>query len=291
MKVSVVIPCYNSAAYIKECLESVRAQTADVTQIICVDDGSTDETLNRLHSFDDPRMVVVSQTNNGASAARNRGMALATGEYIQFLDSDDLLLPDKIGHQLRLIKAAATQPDIVVAKEIYRMANGQDIIYHNFTGDHWYDLACSQLGDTCSNLWRKAFLQEIGGWNETLSSSQEMDLLFRSLRHHATILHDERPLTIVRQRLSGSVSTANKLKTALNLYRNRQQALLYYGSLPSPATRTIDRLNAAMLNSLLVIKPLDKILYRSLLQQDFTKRQILGNPLISIKMKIIFCIF
>ena len=90
-KVSVVMPVYNTKPFLRMCLESVINQTLREIQIICVDDGSTDGSLDILREYEkrDPRIIVVVQPNINAGAARNRGLTYATGEYLSFLDSDD----------------------------------------------------------------------------------------------------------------------------------------------------------------------------------------------------------
>lgn len=94
--VSVIIPFYNASKYISECIGSVLAQTWPNTEIIVVDDGSTDNGIELIRSFQNAGVKLISQKNSGASKARNTGLAHATGKYIQFLDADDLLSPDKI---------------------------------------------------------------------------------------------------------------------------------------------------------------------------------------------------
>lgn len=93
VKISVVIPIYNSSEYLRECLDSIVNQTLQDFEVICVNDGSTDASLDILKEYEarDSRFVVVSQKNQGQSVARNNGMQMAQGEYILFVDSDDLL--------------------------------------------------------------------------------------------------------------------------------------------------------------------------------------------------------
>lgn len=94
MKISVIIPAYNIAKYLPATLAAVRNQTFDDFEIIAVDDGSTDETYDVLQSFsiENPgRMIIIHQDNRGVSAARNAALQKASGEYIAFVDSDDLL--------------------------------------------------------------------------------------------------------------------------------------------------------------------------------------------------------
>ena len=92
VKVSVIIPVYNAEKYLRECLDSVIGQTLQDIEIICVDDGSTDNSLLILQEYaaNDKRLKIVEQANQGAAAARNAGIAVAQGEYLAFLDADDL---------------------------------------------------------------------------------------------------------------------------------------------------------------------------------------------------------
>jgi len=106
--VSILIPAWNSAAWIAETLDSALAQTHPRTEIIVIDDGSTDQTLSlaRAHAARHPgRIHVATQPNSGASAARNHALRLATGDFIQFLDADDLLSPRKLELQLALLSS------------------------------------------------------------------------------------------------------------------------------------------------------------------------------------------
>jgi glycosyltransferase involved in cell wall biosynthesis len=112
-KVSLIIPVYNSAAYLRECLDSAIAQTLEDLEIICVNDGSTDASSDILEEYSQlcPRLQVINRPNGGLSAARNTGMKYASGDYIQFLDSDDFLELDTT-RQL-YDAAAAADADIV----------------------------------------------------------------------------------------------------------------------------------------------------------------------------------
>ncbi|MDU9375484.1 Undecaprenyl-phosphate 4-deoxy-4-formamido-L-arabinose transferase [Methanocorpusculaceae archaeon Sp1] len=94
-KVSVIIPIYNSERYLHQCIDSIIHQTLSDIEIICVDDGSTDVSLNILHEYQysDDRIIIVTKENAGAGAARNYGLDIARGEYLSFLDSDDFFDP------------------------------------------------------------------------------------------------------------------------------------------------------------------------------------------------------
>lgn len=96
--ISIIIPAYNAQAYLRECLESVLAQSFSDWEAIVVNDGSTDCTLEIANSYaeGDPRVKAVTTPNRGLSSARNAGLEIATGEWITYLDSDDMLLPDAL---------------------------------------------------------------------------------------------------------------------------------------------------------------------------------------------------
>ena len=94
--VSILIPCYNSEKWLAETLESALAQTWQNKEIIVVDDGSTDSSLEIAKTFESNKVKVLRQDNRGASAARNLGLTNAQGDFIQYLDADDLLSEDKI---------------------------------------------------------------------------------------------------------------------------------------------------------------------------------------------------
>ena len=102
--VSVIIPAYNRAHYIREAIESALQQSHRPLEIIVVDDGSTDETPQILATYSEP-VRVFRQVNQGVAAARNLGVSHARGEYVAFLDSDDLWHPEKLEKQIERFEA------------------------------------------------------------------------------------------------------------------------------------------------------------------------------------------
>lgn len=95
-EISIIIPVYNASKYLAECLDSVLVQTFTDIEIICINDGSTDDSLQILKAYQqkDSRIIIIDQKNGGVSAARNAGLAIAQGKYIGFVDSDDTVNPD-----------------------------------------------------------------------------------------------------------------------------------------------------------------------------------------------------
>src|SRR5215813_13975286 len=105
--VSVLIPAYNAASSVAATLESAIGQTWPRKEIIVIDDGSTDRTLDILQRFESKDVRIITQDNQGAAATRNRLFSLSQGDYIQWLDADDLLAPHKISSQLDASSMAA----------------------------------------------------------------------------------------------------------------------------------------------------------------------------------------
>jgi glycosyltransferase involved in cell wall biosynthesis len=102
--VSVVIPAYNAQRTVAASIHSALAQTLDDLEVVVVDDGSSDDTAATAEQVDDPRVTVIRQVNAGAAAARNAGIALATGRYVALLDADDLWVEDKLARQIAVLE-------------------------------------------------------------------------------------------------------------------------------------------------------------------------------------------
>lgn len=111
-KISVIVPSYNCAAYIEETLNSILCQTVTPHEIIIIDDGSTDDTENKVKAFTSPLIKYVKQSNAGVSAARNHGLAKATGDLITFLDADDRWLPTMLERQTATM---LSNPELVLS--------------------------------------------------------------------------------------------------------------------------------------------------------------------------------
>lgn len=111
--VSILIPAYNAELWLGDTIRSALGQTWPRKEVIVIDDGSRDSTLRVAHAYASSGVQVIAQPNAGASAARNRAMSLAQGDYIQWLDADDLLAPDKIEQQLRGAEPGATSTTLL----------------------------------------------------------------------------------------------------------------------------------------------------------------------------------
>ncbi len=214
LSVSVIIPCYNVENYIRDAVNSIFQQKGIEIELICVDDCSDDKTFEVLQEMKTVHpehfFIYRNDTNKGAAFSRNRGLESAKGIYIQFLDADDFLLPGKISHQLDLCKSQEQLPGFIAGDYVKRNASGEEKIITADSDNPWYGLMKTRLGCTCSNLWKRTALQAVNGFDMNLKSSQEYDLMFRLLKNGATVIHDDRPLTLVRERKEGSISSLDR---------------------------------------------------------------------------------
>ncbi|TWR28850.1 glycosyltransferase family 2 protein [Mucilaginibacter pallidiroseus] len=245
--VSIIIPCYNCAAFIDRAITSVLKQDIKDIELILVDNNSTDQTFAVMRDYQakHPDLIrIYQELKKGAPAARNYGLKYAKGEWIQFLDADDELLPEKIQQQLNL--ALAANADVVAGDCLLKYDNGKTEITRYTDQNIWRGLINSKLGITSSNLWRATALRAVNGWDEALTSSQEYDLLFRLIKNKAVVITDKSINTIVHfSNNSVSKSTdLTKLKQILNNRVNLRLQIkneLRYRSQLTPALKsTID---------------------------------------------------
>ncbi|MBR5561005.1 MAG: glycosyltransferase [Clostridia bacterium] len=173
MKVSIIIPCYNSAKYLEDCMASVLAQTMPDFEAILIDDGSRDNTLAiaRAIAQRDARVRVLTQENSGVSAARNLGLDHCSGEWVTFVDSDDLIVPD----MLETMLSATDGVDMVVCahKTFIEEGTGEVVIpetrWMDLNGEAKRRAAALRLieGDCvlnimCNKLHRRALIEREG---------------------------------------------------------------------------------------------------------------------------------
>lgn len=213
MLVSVIIPCYNVESFISECVDSVIIQTYKELEIICIDNNSNDGTWQVLQTLKTkhPQLLIEKQLKPGANAARNKGLELSTGEWIQFLDADDLLEPHKIDHQIKLIQQCTLEVAFVAGASKKRSVDGIEKIVCDLDNNIFIAPFLNKSGNTCSNLWNKKALVSIGKWNENIKSSQEVDLMLRMALSNGNMLIDKLPFTIIRERETGQISQGNSL--------------------------------------------------------------------------------
>jgi glycosyltransferase involved in cell wall biosynthesis len=183
--VSVIIPTFNRGELLKDAVSSVLSQTYRPIECIIIDDGSNDNTKNVTESFacfstDDFSVNYFYQENSGAQVARNRGTMLSTGEFIQYLDSDDILYPDKINQQIGYLNSNPTCDGVFGDWEKGLPENNK--IVKAFLSN---DLINQFLGERCianfSFLMRRGIVAKIGPWDESLKRNQEIDFHLRGI--------------------------------------------------------------------------------------------------------------
>ena len=236
MKFSIIIPLYNKAAYIRGTIESVLAQSFTDFEVIVVDDGSTDDGADLVSTMNDPRLSLARQANAGVSAARNRGISLARGEWIAFLDADDWHHPGYLAcllatqHAFPHADAVATTfltvPDAKGAwPPVWPIpqANPHLEVITNLP-HRWLK---SQSFCTCSIAVRTQRLQEMQPcFPPGESSAEDLDLWFR-LAEQVPIVLAHSPLVIYRIATHGSLSSEHHLALTMPpaIERMRARAL------------------------------------------------------------------
>jgi Glycosyl transferase family 2 len=181
--VSILIPCYNAERWIARAIESALGQTWSNTEVIVVDDGSTDDSLKVIRGFDS-QIRWETGPNQGGNAARNRLLQLARGDWVQYLDADDYLRSTKIERQLAV---AVEYPDcdVICGPTAWeRMHNGELLCTDEIIPtprDPWVLLAKWQLPQTGGPLWKRAALESVGGWLVGQPCCQEHELYLRLL--------------------------------------------------------------------------------------------------------------
>jgi glycosyltransferase involved in cell wall biosynthesis len=179
--VSVIIPTHNRAAWVGEAAASVLAQSYGDYELMVVDDGSTDGTGDVLASLGGRLKVLRLEERQGVSAARNRGAALARGEWLAFLDSDDLWLPEKLARQMDYLRS---HPDCAICQteEIW-IRNGVRVnppkTHRKAGGDIFLPSLTRCLVSPSAVVLRRGLFEDLGGFDETLPAAEDYDLWLR----------------------------------------------------------------------------------------------------------------
>ncbi len=209
--VSILIPCYNAETWIRQAIESALAQTYKSCEIIVVDDGSTDGSLSEIQAFDG-RIRWEAGPNRGGNPTRNRLLKLSRGEWLQYLDADDWLKPDKIEKQMEAIEK---DPAVDVLYSPTRFAwhedNGIREKAHPIPEPHdpWMLLASWNLPQTGGPLWRRQALLDVSGWNNRQPCCQEHELYLRLLKAGKRFRHFPGDGAVYRQWSSDTVCKRN----------------------------------------------------------------------------------
>jgi len=202
--ITVIIPAYNSGQFIADALDSALAQTAPPAQIIVINDGSTDDTCARLLPYQN-RITVIDQANQGAAAARNAGLRIATGDFIAFLDADDVWHRRKSEMQLEVLRRrleiqligtltfdypCADEPEISADAAVEEVSRDRLLIRNYFTAS--------------SIMVRREIVARLGGFDTSVSSVEDFDY-WQRVAQLGVVANLKSPLTGYRQ-VAGSVS-------------------------------------------------------------------------------------
>jgi len=244
--VSILIPCFNAERWVAQAIESALAQTWPLKEVIVVDDGSTDCSLQIIKRFDgDIRWEA--GPNRGSNGARNRLLALSRGEWLQYLDADDCLRPGKIAQQIGFVREHP-HADVVCSPTAWEGVIKGTIICTDTEipepRDPWILLASWRLPQTGGPLWKREVLQRVGGWRAGQTCCQEHELycrlleakarfefcdgclaVYRDLEHDSRITRKSKGGEWERQRLAILDRIEKCLEQRLELTAQRRQAV------------------------------------------------------------------
>lgn len=209
---SIVIPTFNRAQLLPATLDSALAQQDVDCEIIVIDDGSTDDTRTAIAPYLN-RVSYLYRENRGASAARNAGIALARGEWVAFLDSDDLWEPDRMKNVLEFARAHPDVGYIATGRRFIRADGRRTEKTYALRGRDGYIEPDDMLSGwrPGSGVVRRELAQRVGGFDEAIAAGEDLDFCLR-LAPHTRFAELSRPLLL--QRLHGRTLSRDHLKTA-----------------------------------------------------------------------------
>ena len=212
-KVSVIIPAYNAMTYLPETMESVLKQTFTDFEVLLIDDGSSDGIISWAAQIIDPRVKLISQKNQGVSEARNTGIAHAQGEYIAFLDADDLWEPTKLEKQVQYLEdnpaLGLVHTWVVLASEQGKATD--KVCISNAEGDVWKQIA-EQCLLTCGStpMIRSCCFETVGVFDRKLRSGEDWDMWIRIASRYPFAVVKE-PLVRYRQHSNNASSNCQAI--------------------------------------------------------------------------------
>jgi len=198
--ISIITPIYNGKQYISEAIESARAQTYKNFEILLINDGSTDNSYEVIKPYlSDTRIIYIEQQNSGVASARNAAISVAKGQYIGFLDQDDLWHKNKLKEQVAILENDKNIA-LVHSKQDFIDSRGNKINFSWITGGTGYcftDMFIKNRIAVLTVLIRKTILDEVGLFNEQLSGADDYEMWLRVTLKHP-IKYIDTPLAIYR---------------------------------------------------------------------------------------------
>lgn len=214
--VSVIIPAYNSEDFIQQAIESVLCQTHANLEVIVVDDGSSDKTpeIVKALASSDPRVSYIHQINQGQSSARNAGIDKARGRYIAFLDSDDIMLPNKIEEQVSYLEHNPAC-GLSYCKIFHFFERDSDRLFYfklpHPSGYLFEELLAGNFINPLSAVVRKDLLDKFGGFPSELKFAEDQCLWLKLSYHRVRFDYLDKPLAHYRIRSRSLTNQANYL--------------------------------------------------------------------------------
>lgn len=226
-QISVIIPAYNVEGYLTTAVESAVRQTLVPLEILIVENNSTDNTAEEARELAGRFAGIVRvlhSAEQGAPFARNRGLEMSQGKWLQFLDGDDVLLPEKLAYQFRHV---SDDVGFVVSPAIDRR-NGSDRIIPVMS-DPWKGLFTGggHLGYTSSILWNAMAVKACGAWDTSLKRNQEFDLMFRIMKSGYHVAIAPEAMTIRNARRVGQISEAPYADYLLSAFPFKTSVLIH----------------------------------------------------------------
>jgi glycosyltransferase involved in cell wall biosynthesis len=212
-RVSILIPVHNGRPWITAALQSANTQTWDNTEVIVLDDGSTDGSLEVARAFV-PAVRVETQNNHGQNVSRNRLTALSTGEWLVYLDADDELAPDAVEKKM----AVAANADAVYGSMNLRWYRDQDVVSSRVVAAAAYDddpLAAAFLWkypNTSAFMFRRQAVLDAGGWNEAIHNCTDYDMYFKLLLAEKRVLPAPDSLSVYRLWHASQATVQNAMR-------------------------------------------------------------------------------
>lgn len=225
--ISIIIPAYNAEAWVAAAIESALAQTAVEKEIIVINDGSQDNTSGIARQFVAQDVRIVDQPNRGASAARNHGLRLASGEYIQYLDADDLLAPDKLARQAEVLRQQG--PDVLASCSWGRFSSDPaqaeftpQAVAAARTGIEFLQLHYETGSMMQPGAWlaSRQLLDRAGPWDESLSLNDDGEYFARVMLTASRLVHVPDARCYYRSGQPGSLSRRTDRAALDSLFRS-----------------------------------------------------------------------
>lgn len=225
--VSIIIPCHNAAPWLGRCLESCYSQTCEGLEVILVNDRSTDESAIVAKDWLSAGLIVLESDSGCAAAARNAGLRVASGKWVQFLDADDILGPDKI--QLQLALAAAEPSTNLVSGEWARFKDRPENArftaepnWANMSGIEFLRLHLREGWMMQPGAWltRRATIDQAGWWNESLTLNDDGEFFARVMLTAGSIQFCEGARVYYRSHATGSLSGDKSEEAMTSLYES-----------------------------------------------------------------------